>query len=149
MPNTKMPTTDDWNNGPPAGRGGRVCGHCGLPVATGNEQTALVPDSSAMFPQDAVLDGQRMVTACGPEHVSVLVGQARRMWVDEQWWFGRLCRASVQPGMVGATVPRVAESARLSPQQLRAALAWNAERNIPQAVLPGGQPLPDQRRSQR
>jgi len=105
--------------------------------------TLLVPDSSVMAPagKDAGLDGQRLVTACGNDHAAVLVKHARDGWVDEQRWFGRLCRASVEPGMRAASMSRLGERARLSPQQLRGALDWNAGRRTPYIVLPGGQPL--------
>ncbi|QRP43009.1 hypothetical protein [Amycolatopsis sp. FDAARGOS 1241] len=105
--------------------------------------TLLVPDSSVMTPQDlGTMDGQRLVTACGHEHASMLVEQARRAWVEEQRWFARLCQASVERGMREATVPRLGDCARLSAHQLREALAWNADRDTPLVVLPGGQRLP-------
>ncbi|GAA4661764.1 hypothetical protein GCM10023214_62550 [Amycolatopsis dongchuanensis] len=72
----------------------------------------------------------------------MLVEQARGAWVDEQRWFGRLCRASVEPGIRDSSVSWLGDRARLSPHQLRAALQWNANRKTPRTVLPGGQPLP-------
>jgi len=103
---------------------------------------ALIPDSSAMAPQDAIMDGQRLVTACGNEHVSALGADGRRAWVEEQRWFGRLCRASVEPRMRNATLSELGEQARMSERQVAAALDWNAHGEAARAVLAGGQPLP-------
>jgi hypothetical protein len=95
-----------------------------------------------MAPQDASLDGQRLVTACGNDHVAALAERGRREWVEEQRCFGRLCRASVQPGMLRASVAQLGKRAGMSRRQLVQALHWNADGKTPQSVLPGGQLLP-------
>ena len=95
-----------------------VCAHCGHRSAPGSAQGALLPDATVIDPQDRGRDGRRYVTACGTEHLQVLIDRARRDWVAEQLWFGLLCRASsppamrgrpgVGPGPAGPPVPRTA-----------------------------------------
>ncbi|ATY16396.1 hypothetical protein CU254_16240 [Amycolatopsis sp. AA4] len=104
----------------------------------GKLQTALVPDSSRADPADFAGHGQRLVYACGDEHMAQLVEQARRDWVDEQWWFGLLCQASRTARQ--ASLPELARQARLSDGQLDAALKWNRDSEHPLRRLPGGQP---------
>jgi hypothetical protein len=137
-----MPKTDNRDNDRLPGSDGRVCAYCGQPVPAGQDLMALVLDSSGMAPQDISLDGQRLVTACGNDHVAALAAQGRRAWVEEQRSFGRLCRASVQPGMRRASVSELGERAGMSARQLAEALDWNAGATTPQTVLPGGQSLP-------
>lgn len=124
------------------GRRRLVCGYCDLPVTAGTGQQALVPDSSAIHSDDPGLDGRRVVNACGREHLERLIERARAAWVDEQWWFGRLIRVSVKPAMRGASVELLAVDARLTPENLRAALAWNARQARPDTAFPGGQRVP-------
>lgn len=137
-----MPETENQDSDRLAHTDGRVCGYCARPIPAGQAVTALIPDSSAMAPQDAIMDGQRLVTACGNKHISALGADGRRAWVEEQRWFGRLCRASVEPGMREATVSELGEQARMSEGQVAAALDWNARGKATRTVLPGGQPLP-------
>ena len=73
---------------------GLVCAHCGLHSPPGNAQGALVPDATMIDPQGPGRDGRRYVTACGSEHLQLLIDRARLDWVEEQLWFGLLCRAS-------------------------------------------------------
>lgn len=118
------------------------CDYCGRPPEPGTERWALVPDSSFVHPSDPALDGRRVVTACGTEHLEELIKRARREWTDEQLWLGQLARASVKPGLRGASLRKVAYRARLSPEQLHRTLDWNAGRTAPDTTLPGGQSLP-------
>ncbi|MFB9924579.1 hypothetical protein ACFORO_40645 [Amycolatopsis halotolerans] len=115
----------------------KTCDRCGEQIPPGKLQTALVPDSSRVDPADFAGHGQRLVYACGDEHMARLVEKARRDWVDEQWWFGLLCQASRSAGQ--ASLPDLARHARLSDGQLNAALQWNAAADHPLGCLPGGQ----------
>lgn len=115
----------------------RTCDRCGEQIPPGKLQTALVPDSSRVDPADSAGHGQRLVYACGDEHMALLVEKARRDWVDEQWWFGLLCQASRAARR--ASLPELARHARLSGRQLDAALKWNRDREHPLRCLPGGQ----------
>lgn len=74
-----MPKTGSQYNDRLAPTDGRVCGYCARAIPAGEAVTALVPDSSAMAPQDAIMDGQRLVTACGSDHLSVLGADDRRL----------------------------------------------------------------------
>lgn len=121
-------------------RGRRLCEICSEPIPPEDLQTALVPDSSNVDLADSALRGRRLVHACGEDHMNLLVRQAQQDWVDEQWWFGLLCQASVTAPMTRASLSEVARRARLSGRQLAAALNWNAARPRPRARLPGGQP---------
>jgi len=120
---------------------GSVCAHCGLRSPPGSAQGALLPDATVIDPQDRGRDGRRYVTACGTEHLQVLIDRARRDWVAEQLWFGLLCRASSPPAVRGVPVSDLGPRARLSPEQLRRAVDWNTRSNNPRVTLPGGQPL--------
>lgn len=115
----------------------KTCGHCGEQIPPGKLQTGLVSDSSRVDPADFAGHGQRLVYACGDEHMAQLAEKARRDWVDEQWWFGLLCQASQISRQ--ASLPELARQARLSEGQLDAALEWNNDREDPLACLPGGQ----------
>ncbi|GAA1024630.1 MULTISPECIES: hypothetical protein [Amycolatopsis] len=115
----------------------KTCERCGEQIPPGKLQTALVPDSSRVDPADFAGHGQRLVYACGDEHMDQLVEKARRDWVDEQWWFGLLCQASRSARQ--ASLPELARQARLSDRQLNAALQWNAAADRPLRSLPGGQ----------
>ena len=120
---------------------GEVCAECGTYIARGLRYTALAPDSSVIHPSDPTRDGWRLVMACGAEHLQVLIDHARNMWVDEQLWFGRLARVSVQPEARDVSLSGLARLAGLSEDQCARALAWNARRDKPNEYLPGGQPL--------
>ena len=120
---------------------GCVCAHCGLRCPPGSAQGALLPDATVIDPQDRGRDGRRYVTACGTEHLQVLIDRARRDWVAEQLWFGQLCRASTPAAMHSVPVADLGPQARLSPEHLRRAVDWNTHSNSPRVTLPGGQPL--------
>ncbi|WP_116206624.1 hypothetical protein [Amycolatopsis circi] len=116
----------------------KSCERCGEQIPPGKLQTALVLDSSRVDPADFARYGQRLVHACGDDHMAQLVEQARRDWVDEQWWFGLLCQASRSAER--ESLSELARRARLSAGQLDAALEWNARTADPLDCLPGGQP---------
>ena len=101
-------------------RGGRS--HCGLRSAPGGAHGALLPDATVIDRQGPGRDGRRYVTACGSEHLQLLIDRARRDWVDEQLWFGLLCRASIPPRMRGVPVAEMGWPTRLSPDRLRRAV---------------------------
>ncbi|HWE88416.1 MAG TPA: hypothetical protein VG317_02995 [Pseudonocardiaceae bacterium] len=122
---------------------GPRCGLCGRPVPTDERWVALVPDSSVIHPDDASQDGHRRATSCGSAHLEILIDRARRGWISEQLWFGRLRRASTESNMADATVLQVGIQARLSPENLYRALAWNSRQDNPDTTLPGGHRLPD------
>ena len=136
--------TDRTGTGPPTTTGtdlGRNCALCGSP---GSTHGALLPDATVIDPDGKGRDGRRYVTACGTEHLQVLIDRARRDWVAEQLWFGQLCRASTPTAMRGVPVADLGPRAGLSPEQLRRAVDWNTRSNNPRVTLPGGQPLTNQ-----
>jgi len=118
------------------------CGYCGSPCRAADTHGALVADSSAIDPVDLARDGRRYVVACSAGHLKSLVDQARATWAAEELWFGQLCRASRQHGMRDAEIREIGLRARLSAANVRSALAWNATRDQPMLVLPGGQIVP-------
>ena len=118
-----------------------VCAVCGLRSAPGNVHGALLPDATVIDPQGRGRDGRRYVTACGREHLQLLIDRARRDWVAEQLWFGLLCRASIPAGMRGVPVAELGWPAGLSPDHLLRAVDWNTRSAAPRATLPGGQTL--------
>jgi len=137
----EMPT-DRSGTGPSTTAGtdfGRSCALCGSP---GSTHGALLPDATVIDPDGKGRDGRRYVTACGTEHLQVLIDRARRDWVAEQLWFGLLCRASRPPATRDLRMSILGERARLSPEQLRRAVDWNARSGHPRRTLPGGQALP-------
>ena len=110
-----MPT-DRTGTGPPTTTGtdlGRNCALCGSP---GSTHGALLPDATVIDPDGKGRDGRRYVTACGTEHLQVLIDRARRDWVAEQLWFGLLCRASRPPATRDLRMSILGERARLSPR---------------------------------
>ncbi|WP_329052905.1 hypothetical protein OG738_09425 [Amycolatopsis sp. NBC_01488] len=121
---------------------GPRCGYCGSPCRAASTHGALVADSSVIDPVDLARDGRRFVVACSAGHLKSLVDRARATWAAEELWFGQLCRASRQHGMRDAEVREIGLRARLSAANVRAALAWNATRDQPTLILPGGQIVP-------
>jgi len=140
-----MPT-DRTGTGPPTTTCtdlGRSCALCGSP---GSTHGALLPDATVIDPDRKGRDGRRYVTACGTEHLQVLIDRARRDWVAEQLWFGLLCRASSPPATRDLRISILGERARLSPEQLHRAVDWNARSGHPRRTLPGEQALPNDQR---
>jgi len=129
---TRLPTTTGTALG-------RSCALCGSP---GSGHGALLPDATVIDPDGKGRDGRRYVTAWGIEHLQLLIDRARRHWVVEQLWFGQLCRASSPPSTRDLRMSFLGERARLSPEQLRRAVDWNACSAHPRLTLPGGQTLP-------
>lgn len=119
----------------------RLCELCGRPVPLGAGETALIPDSAAVYDDNPRKDGTRIALACGTEHLDHLIIRACDSWQDAQLWFGWLCRASRRPELRRASLIRLAEKALLTGDELAAALAWNADRPAPLRTLPGGQPI--------
>jgi hypothetical protein len=119
------------------------CGHCTKLIPVDRVLRALVLDSSVIHPSDPSQDGYRVVTACANDHLHRLIEQARHSWVDEQLWFGKLCRASLRPDLRDASMDRLADYAGLTADALRRALAWNIAQPLPHLSLPGGQRLAD------
>jgi hypothetical protein len=145
MDQTSDPTNWARSPVPHGNRTGRTCAHCGRPIPACRAQSALIPDSTVIHSHDPNFDGQRYVTACGSEHLQLLIDQAHRVWNDEQLWFGQLCRASNRPGMSGVVMAKLGEHAGLSADHLSRALAWNATSAEPRRTLPGGQIVPARR----
>ena len=116
---------------------GRICAYCGLRGPPGDALGALLPDATIIDPQDRGRDGRRYVTACGSEHLQLLIDRARRDWVDDELWFGMLCRASSSRQMIGAALSELGRPARLSPEHLSRAVDWNARSASPRVTLPG------------
>jgi len=138
-------TTARYGTQPPTTTGtdlGRNCALCGLRSPPGSIHGALLPDATVIDPYGHGGDGRRYVTACGAEHLQVLIDRARRDWVAEQLWFGLLCRASTPPATRGLPMSLLGERAQLSPEHLRRAVDWNTRSDNPRATLPGGQTLP-------
>ena len=57
---------------------GRVCAYCGLRGPPGDVQGALLPDATFIDHRGTGRDGRRYVTACGSEHLQLLIDRARR-----------------------------------------------------------------------
>ncbi|MBD0693220.1 hypothetical protein BG452_40705 [Streptomyces sp. CBMA123] len=87
-----------------------------------------MPDSSALHPSDPDLDGSRVLTACGVEHLAELVGQYRRRpFVPEEQWAGKICRALAgQDDPVPLSL--VARLSGLSVEQATRGVEWHNAR---------------------
>lgn len=117
------------------------CGYCGTAIPAVHAIGALVPDSSAIDPDNPSCDGQRHVVACGTAHLDLLIERANATWIAEERWLGQLCRASMQPGTTGATVVELGARARMPTEHVRRAILWNSRREKPLRAFPGGQLL--------
>lgn len=119
-----------------------ICDHCDQALHPDRMRTAVVPDSSFVHPDDPGQDGWRLVRTCGPDHLDILIDEARASWVAEQLWFGRLVRASRQNDSPYDSLDELAERASISAGRLRQALRWNAGQDDPVGLLPDGRTLP-------
>jgi hypothetical protein len=135
-----IPTARAGTGSPTTTNLGRSCALCGSP---GSTHGALLPDATVIDPDGKGRDGRRYVTACGTQHLQVLIDRARHDWVAEQLWFGMLCRASRPAATRDLRMSLLGERARLSPEQLRRAVDWNTRSGHPRLILPGGQALPN------
>jgi hypothetical protein len=100
-----------------------TCDWCGRRITRRREQYAVLWDSSVIHPTEAGMDGRRLVTACGAEHVAAL-RTAARPWVDEEFWAGRLARAERgRPGRP-ESLHVLARRAGITIEQMQRALAW-------------------------
>ncbi|MFF7457044.1 hypothetical protein [Kitasatospora sp. NPDC008115] len=105
-----------------------LCDHCGQVVLDVELLGALVPDSSAVHAFDPGLDGRRVVTACSPEHLAVLIDLYRnRPFVHEEQWAAKVCRTLAE---YDEPVPLalVAALSGLSEHQAQCGVDWHNAR---------------------
>jgi hypothetical protein len=122
-----------------------ICDLCHQAIATGTGMYAMVPDSSAIHPSDAELDGRRIVSACGPEHLGELQQLYHdRPFVNEELWTAKIDRALAQHPE-GLSPLRLAETTGLNLLQVEKAAFWalrasGHERSQSKKVPPGPGP---------
>jgi hypothetical protein len=72
-----------------------LCNLCGTAVADGSERYALARGSWTSHASPPQMDGQRLIVACGPDHLERLQQNYRqRPWSEEELWSGKLVRAA-------------------------------------------------------
>jgi hypothetical protein len=73
----------------------QLCDWCGSVISDATEQLYnLVPDSSFVHVSDPRFDGQRLLTACGDEHMRLLVEEYRqRPFIEAEQWACKIHRA--------------------------------------------------------
>jgi hypothetical protein len=90
---------------------------------------ALVPDSSSVAADNRTPDGERQVVACSHDHLrSLLETYARRPFVDEELWTGKIRRAVAAGGGRPLHSPDLATLTGLSVEQVARALVWHNSR---------------------
>lgn len=105
-----------------------LCDQCGRAVDQDDLLSALVPDSSVVDATDPELDGERVLLACSPEHLSALIEEYRRRpFVPEEQWAAKVCRT-----LLGHDEPvpldLIAEQSGLSVPEAEAGVEWHNER---------------------
>ncbi|ORT53969.1 hypothetical protein [Streptomyces sp. CB03238] len=87
-----------------------------------------MPDSSAVYVYDMGYDGRRFLTACSPEHLTVLCQRyGGRPFVEEELWVGKIARVfDEHPEEL--RIDHLAEATGLTVPQVRRALEWQNER---------------------
>ncbi|MFE9139485.1 hypothetical protein [Streptomyces sp. NPDC007355] len=103
------------------------CDRCGTFSTPGSEIHALVADSSAVYGQDPLLDGRRILTACSPKHLAELQHHYRqRLFVDAELWAGKVALA-LQRHPDGLSTRQLAQKTGLTPSQVEHAITWRHE----------------------
>ncbi|MFB6615163.1 hypothetical protein ACIGFK_16910 [Streptomyces sp. NPDC085524] len=107
------------------------CGLCRTSFTPGSGQYARVPDSSYIDPADPAHDGNRPVTACGPDHLSQLTAILRgRPFTYAELWAGRLAQVhAAHPGGIG--LKELARRSGLTEAQLEEAALWAGRGSMP------------------
>lgn len=110
-----------------SGEGGllpELCDWCGAIVTDGTETYGMVPDSSVVHVSNPMCDGQRLLTACGREHLVALQEQYRRRpFVEEELWAGKIYRA-VEHDPEGLSAESLTDATGLSLEQIERCMAW-------------------------
>ncbi|MFF5788442.1 hypothetical protein ACFY8P_26205 [Streptomyces sp. NPDC012693] len=103
------------------------CDLCGTFSTPGSEIHALVADSSAVYGQDPLLDGRRILTACSPTHLSELQRRCReRPFVDVELWANKVTLA-LQRHPEGLSTQQLAEKTGLTASQVEHGITWRQE----------------------
>ncbi|MFE1775417.1 hypothetical protein [Streptomyces sp. NPDC059008] len=114
-----------------------LCGLCGVQLTPATEVFTLVPDSSAVHPYNADLDGMRRLGACSPDHLGELQQHYRqRPYIKEELWAGKIARAlRLQPDLDKEELSEVTD---LNFLQIERSLTWESERFL-RDTAPGGE----------
>lgn len=120
------------------------CDLCGLPIPSSTQLFSLVPDSSAIHPDDPEQDGQRLLAACGPECLGVLQQRYRqRPYVREELWAGKIARA-LDAHPEGLDEAGLVRATGLNIIQIEHTLSWESERFLRQQTHSGDHRNPGQ-----
>jgi hypothetical protein len=107
------------------------CDLCGAALDEDRRLFLVVSDSSYLSTVDSALDGQRVISACGAEHLAELERRYRaRPFHVEELWAARLVRFTLASA-ADAPDPSGARAPRLTTSQIRAALRWLVEHGLP------------------
>ncbi|MGW1377459.1 hypothetical protein ACWD6P_24755 [Streptomyces sp. NPDC002446] len=113
-----------------------LCDLCGLPIPPSTQIFSLVQDSSVTHPYDPEQDGQRLLAACGPEHLSELQQRYRqRPYVKEELWAGKIARA-LRAHPEGLDEEGIVQATGLNFIQIERTLSWESERFLLQQTQP-------------
>ncbi|MFD3580459.1 hypothetical protein [Streptomyces sp. NPDC058644] len=102
-----------------------LCDLCGTELAGQSGRLLVVADSSAVQEHAPRRDGQRLVVACSPAHLTLLEEvYRRRAFIDEELWAGQIARTLRQHA--GKLTPEMLqEKTGLTPHQLVQAINWS------------------------
>ncbi len=117
-----------------------LCDVCGALVAAGELAVLRVLDSSAVA-EDARLDGERLLRACGEPHLARLAADYQlRPFVPEELWAGQVTRAVRLLGPLDEEelYERVVAMTGLDEEQLMRAVAWQDSHGHPSGGDPPG-----------
>ncbi|MFJ6752080.1 hypothetical protein ACIQNI_28430 [Streptomyces sp. NPDC091266] len=104
-----------------------LCDLCGVETSPTSQAFSLVGDSSCIHPYDPDQDGERLLAACGSDHLGQLQQRYwERPFVKEELWAGKIARALRMQPDLGAE--ELTEAAGLSLIQIEHTLAWESER---------------------
>ncbi|MFD3533048.1 hypothetical protein [Streptomyces sp. NPDC058664] len=102
------------------------CDLCGTFSTPGSEIHALVADSSAVYGQDPLLDGRRILTACSLKHLAELRHHHRqRPFVDVELWAGKVALA-LKRHPEGLSTQQLAKTG-LAASQVEHGITWRHE----------------------
>ena len=108
-----------------------LCDWCGTALGEDEALHAYVEDSSRIHARNPRYDGRRPVMTCSQEHLRHLhSAYAKRPFIEEELWAGKLDRAFLQADTAGLPLADLTRITELTEDQIALAIRWRNS-NVP------------------